>query len=454
MADIQTTWFYCDTCDELHRTDTHESIPYHDRYDDVLYTCDIGKVWYCYDTDTYYHDDVQGYLFYNGNTELLTSTTDDLWHCDDCGVSHHTAFHEQYTHDAGSTCNSSDVVGCEECRDYFHASLVTMVTTARGDEVCPRCYESYYFTCQSCNEVINSDCYSSNGECDDCHSDGDNFNSPDDWCDNVYGYGTNVLNILSYGSKSAYGYLGIEYETIVKGSDRDDIDSAVNELLKVNRNHWIATSDSSLDGQDAAGAGVEFVTRPDSYENHVAHFTKVFENHHDDLGNTRGCGMHVHLSMEAFQDDSHIDKVAALLESFTDEQLHSIVGRKPTHYCARLEYKQNSGKYKDNQNGRYRLLNVRDETVEFRLCRTTRKLDRLKTRLQFILSVVRFCFIYESEAINLQQFFSYCENNAYHYPELWDTVKPMVETEYSDYWNVVFRGLNNYIQTTLELTYA
>jgi hypothetical protein len=452
MADMQTTWFHCSTCDELHQTDNCEVIPYKNIYGgDTLFTCDRSEVWYCYDTKELYHNDVEKYGFYNGNTELYTVTDHDLWYCDDCETYHHHYFDEQYSHSRGSTCNSCNVVECECCNDYFHTQLVDMIRTERVSEICPHCYDSHYFTCDNCDGVFHLDYYHSEGECEDCYS-GDGFDRPDAWCDNVYSYGTNVLNILSFGEASSYGYLGIEYETIVKGDSRGNIELAVNRLLKVNRQYWIATSDSSLDGQNSAGAGVEFVTRPDSYENHIAHFTKVFENYHDDLGNTHGCGMHVHLSIEAFIDDNHIDKVAALLESLTDEQLKTIVGRKPTSYCDRLGYKQSTGKYKDNQNGRYRMLNVRDSTVEFRLCRTTRKLDRLKTRLQFILSVVHFCSIYDT--IDLQQFFSYCENNAYRYPELWNTVKPIVETEFSDYWNVVFSGLNNHIQTTLELQYA
>jgi len=226
-------------------------------------------------------------------------------------------------------------------------------------------------------------------------------------------------------------------------------------LIKMGLDNWIATSDSSLDGLSTKGAGIEFITRPDSYENHVKHFTQVFDKHGDVLANTEGCGLHVHVSREAFVDDGHIDRLAALVESFTDAQLLRLTGRTPSSYCARQGYKTTGGKYTDIQGDRYRLINtLKGYTVEFRLCRTTKTIEKLKSRLQLILSLVNFSSIYSGHSLNIQQFFCYCENRSNEYPELWETVKPLVEHDFVDYWDTYFACLRDYAQLELPLTYA
>jgi len=413
--------------------------------------------WLCWDTKRYINDpSVEQYEFINNPNGRVYYTSDynQLWLCSDCDAYHHEIIDEpyEYINNRGYreyTCKEHYIITCDNCNDPFHQDLTSLITLAGSDNICGSCYESgNYFTCEACEEVFHSDDYGSDNMCSDCVCNQGDLSDVSCWNVFVKSYGTDALRFLDYGDKSGFGWIGIEYETLVRGDDRRDIEQTTKRLLDVDKHHWIATADSSLEDLDDACAGIEFITRPASYAQHVNHFEKVFSAYGQLLKNTRGCGMHVHMSNEGFVDDDHMGRVVSLIESFTDSQLKTLGGRTPTSYCARVNYSHKTGlKYKELQKERYALVNSTDKTVEFRFLRTTKTLDVFKSRLQLIVAIRNYCK--DAIDVSISGFFTYIYDCQLFLPELYKTIQSLVDIDDSvtDYW-----GMKQTLCTPRQLT--
>ena len=317
---------------------------------------------------------------------------------------------------------------CEDCA-LEHTVLCDCCNTriwendAVRDEhtlLCERCYERSYTRCTECDRIIpNSEAYSDDNQ--------------DEYCEDCWNQLSAQRAIHEYSYKPApiyYGsgprYLGVELE--IDGAGRDNY--AARHILGVanalTERLYIKT-DGSLDD------GMELVTHPMTLDYHMNHMpwddildvarSLGFKSHQ-----TSTCGLHVHISRDAFG-DTNIDQectIARLLyfvEKFWPELLRFSrrTESQINHWAARYGMKLTPVEMMDcakrSYAGRYMAVNLLNwKTIEIRIFRGTLKLNTLLATLQMvnaICDVVLFMSDAELQEMSWHDFL-----NRVHEPEL------------------------------------
>lgn len=254
--------------------------------------------------------------------------------------------------------------------------------------LCERCYARSYTRCTECDRIIPS----SEAYLDD---------NQDEYCEDCWNELSAQKAIHEYSYKPApiyYGsgprYLGVELEIDDGGKDS----YAANHILNVANGmaeHLYIKTDGSLD------CGMELVTHPMTLDYHMNHMpwddildearALGFKSHQ-----TSTCGLHVHISRDAFG-DTNIDQECAIarllyfVEKFWTELLRFSrrteyqINRWAARYGMKLSPVEMMDCAKHSYAGRYMAVNLINwQTIEIRIFRGTLKLNTLLATLQMV----------------------------------------------------------------------
>jgi len=287
-----------------------------------------------------------------------------------------------------------------------------------GINVCENCILEYTYICDSCGQrvwewdTISDDhiticrsCFTNRyTRCCECDrlvpSDSANFDDDEEpYCHNCWEQTTHPIHEYNYKPAPIfYGdgprYFGVELEIDEGGKDS----YAANHILGVANGmaeHLYIKSDGSLD------CGMELVTHPmtlDYHMNYMPWDDVLDEAKH--LGylshKARTCGLHVHISRNAFGDteleqECTIARLLYFVEKFWPELLRfsrrteAQINRWAARYGMKLSPKEMMDCAKHSYAGRYMAVNLTNySTVEIRIFRGTLKLNTLLATLQMV----------------------------------------------------------------------
>ena len=248
----------------------------------------------CSDCDSEIEEGDESYE-YDGNTICQSCRDDNYYSCDDCG--------ELVTCDdaisAGDDlfcpdCVDDNCCQCDDCGEYITS----------GDEIsdsdvtlCESCYQNDYFTCPGCDHIYHSDDshYSESGGenyCESCYGDHEHQNG--DPRIHEYGYVPN-LKFFRMPGEDTNLFFGTELEIEDGYVGQYDFD------LTNSRGFW-ETYDCSVDN------GHEIKSHPMSYQyimnkKPFDDVCKMIKNARYKSQDTDTCGLHIHLSRKAFDED-------------------------------------------------------------------------------------------------------------------------------------------------------
>ena len=310
--------------------------------------------------------------------------------CDICGEEHAEAACTYWDDQCFCpTCLDTLTTLCRDCGERVYRD---QAMSYGSEYICPRCFEDYYTICENCDAVIPySDAYTISG-CDGC------------FCEDCYDDLRPAQVIHEYSYKPSplfYGngprYFGVELEIDGAGEDNEN----AQELLDIvndsyEENQIYAKHDSSLT------EGFELVTHPMSLTYHCrdmpwqdmmrAAVRMGYRSHQTDT-----CGLHVHVSRNAFGDnEEEQDAAIARLLYFFEKHWEELLkfSRRTAYqmeqWAARYGYKDRPKEILDHakkgySKGRYSSINLQNRaTIEFRIFRGTLKYNTLIATLQFI----------------------------------------------------------------------
>lgn len=300
-------------------------------------------------------------------------------------------------------CFDNNYFCCDDCREYNHND--SAINAANGDTICEGCYGENYFTCEGCYEVYHVDC-SCDGYCNCC------YNQNNSGCLHNYTYKPDPV---FYGNEKDNLYFGIELEIESQSNDIDDIVENMNEYM-------YAKEDSSLDN------GFEIVSHPATWD-----WINSNKNLWNDIlrlkdggfrsYNTDTCGMHVHLSKEAFS-SLHLYKFLKMF--YENQEFILTISRRRKHNLDRyasletdesIVYK--ATKKCNGHTKRYTAVNLENsETIEVRIFRGTLSENGFYRNIEFCKSLFEFTKEASLKDITVSKYCDYVMDNENTYPNL------------------------------------
>ena len=359
---------------------------------------------------------------------------------------------------------------CDECNRYFLGSRwggwarnnlpKVKMEYIHGRIYCPGCTELWqetnpdYVSCDECNQMFGDaddlywselhqdsrcrDCYNSEIECDDC---GDCFGEEDGHsCDSRTRNYSEYVHSWSYKPDPRFWgegkyYLGFELEV----EDTNDnyaigAELAHNTLNPVRNRKYRGY----LKGDGSLTNGFEIVTHPHTLEEYQKNFPWTMLTELKKLRfrswNTSTCGLHVHVSRTAFDNDDHQIRFIKLIYD-NERQVQRIAGRS-SNYASFSDAGKiiPKVKYKNQSNGRYAAVNVEpDNTLEVRVFKGSLHIPRILSGLEFVHSVVEYTrelkIIPKDKPFSWVKYVSYISSNTDKYPSLFETINRSFNTD-------------------------
>ena len=365
-------------------------------------------------------------------------------------------------------------VRCESCDIHYFAydTYIGWSTSAggrvsiqivNGRKLCPFCTEEWeslnpnHAVCD--NDCIVSDenglhwseirgcnlcrsCYDLEVECDEC---GYNYYEDDghdcDYGDDGSNYPSSEY-VHSYSYKPTpnfFGngeyYMGIELE--VEDTDNRYASGAEVAFTAMNPSRFkkyrgYLKSDGSL------SRGFEIVSHPHTLKEFQDNFPWQMLTDLKKLRfrswNTTTCGLHVHVSRTAFEDENHQIRFVKLIYD-NQRQVQRIAGRSSNY--ATFSDKGNiipKVKFKNQSNGRYAAVNVEPEdTVEVRVFRGSLHIPRVLSAIEFVDSVVQYTkelkIVPKDKPLSWVRYVGFISANSNKYPNLFDIINRSFDNE-------------------------
>lgn len=287
-------------------------------------------------------------------------------------------------------CLSETTLVCADCGTRFWAD------NDMGDDghpLCPHCYSRHYTTCDCCGSTIslNRACYEEDDEDEEyplCLS-----------CFQRRTIGK-VIHDYSYRPTPIFHgdgprWFGVELEMDGAGEIHHNAEQLLSAVNSSDEQLLYFKRDGSLH------EGMEAVTHPLSLDFHLHSMPwQTLLEEAKRLGyrshQTDTCGLHVHISREAFgETSSEQDAVIARILYFIERHWNELLRfsrrtpRSLERWAARYGYKEHPREILDHAkkgpSGRYACLNLTNaDTVEFRIFRGTLKLNTLLATLQLV----------------------------------------------------------------------
>ena len=294
---------------------------------------------------------------------------------------------------------------CSYCGNNVNANDV--IVTDFGF-ICKNCFNARsetYHKCLICGTYTDNE----NMICDNCTS------------------GVYVKNINSYGTKPKpifknYKYdkdipLGKRYYGLELEYSNTNSVKVKEKMFDLYKDKWLYNkSDGSLCN------GVEIVTSPCDYKSIMWLLDKMKNPIKNIIGGTKytqNAGIHIHVSKKSIP-SYNIYKLSYLLNNRQAKELSSIMfylsGRNAKvsdNYLGRYAKIGNITKFK-NDTDRYLALNLTNEhTIEFRIFKATNDMDKVKSYINFVESMINFVDITPFKEVNLNNYLLYLLNNPF-----------------------------------------
>ena len=277
----------------------------------------------------------------------------------------------------------------------------------------------YGFICKDCFNVGRKTYH----KCLVCGTYTDNENMICDSCTS----GVYIKNINSYGTKPKPVFKNYKYDKDVPLGNRyygleleysnTDSVQVKEKMLDLYKDKWLYNkSDGSLCN------GVEIVTSPCDYKSIMWLLDKMkdpIKNITSGSKYTQNAGIHIHVSKKSIP-SYNIYKLSYLLNNIQAKELSSIMfylsGR---NNCIGDENEVRYAKigeitkFKD-ETDRYLALNLTNlHTIEFRIFKSTNDMDKVKSYINFVESMIKFVDITPFKDINLNNYLLYLVNNPF-----------------------------------------
>lgn len=359
---------------------------------------------------------------------------------------------------------------CEECTNYYLGSRWAGMRGRSQPQVemsyihqriyCPPCTKQWqennpdYTTCSECSQMYCDsddmywselhqdsrcrDCYNSEIECDEC---GECFGEEDGHsCErNRRQYSEYVKNHDYKPDPRFWGigryYLGFELE--VEDTNNNYKEGAELAFTSMNpqpnrKFRGYLKTDGSLDN------GFEIVSHPHTLKEYQKNFPWDMLTQLKKLRfrswNTSTCGLHVHVSRTAFNDDDHQIRFVKLIYD-NQRQVQRIAGRS-SNYASFSDAGKiiPKVKFKNQSNGRYAAVNVEPEnTLEVRVFKGSLHIPRVLSGLEFVHSAVEYTrmlkIIPKDKPFSWVKYVGYIGSNTDKYPNLFDTINRSFNTD-------------------------
>lgn len=370
----------------------------------------IGGEYFCSDCEDSYtecrecgHPHLEDDMHYDRCQENYVCNTcyDDCYYytCEDCGeITEIVVSVDNGNILVCEDCGDSNYYRCDDCGNYYTSEYTR--TDSNGTCICDDCFGDDYYYCYDCDEIIHTDdtyFYDDEPHCRYCyennHANGlhDYNYKPTPIFHSVEGISNNEDNSL---------YLGIELE-VDDGEDREEVAEKIHSDLE-----WIyCKEDGSLN------CGFELVSHPmtldfaiNKKEDYREAFKYIINNGfrgHD----TTTCGLHVHVNRTFLGDttdtqDLNIAKIILLVNNLwsdmvkfsrrTESQLERWAKRYGLIDNVDKNNEQEVVECCKGQSNRYFAVNLQNRnTIEFRLFRSTLKLDTYYATLQLVDNICR-----------------------------------------------------------------
>lgn len=343
----------------------------------------------------------------------------------------------------------------EQDNDSCSACENTSTFVLSGEKFCDDCFDIKFFNCASCyettersfanytyhgTEIVCQDCFEQNYfMCDSCHDykhDDDSYHFDEDgvtWCERCcdhYAYWcsrcetrhregyncteTDLINNYTYRPNLVFRMLdpngnaiSMSHESPVKDNrsvfmgfeleveeHNGDLTTGAGRFQEVIDDNFIyLKEDGSLD------CGFEIVTHPST----LAYYHSMRERWSEPIDglrsggfrswNTKTCGMHVHVSREAFDNKAHLWRFAYFMNS-NPLPLQKLAGRKSDQWASFEGQKYESSKIiagKRFPESRYVAVNLSNrDTVEIRIFRGSLMPRRVMSNLALVDSIVEY----------------------------------------------------------------
>ena len=330
-------------------------------------------------------------------TEQITITSNEFVEtCYTCG---------EPTYEVDCLC-----VICDWCSEPTISGDITNVDNAN---TCNDCYAERFTSCDNCGEPTADEYITFCYECDEyscsyCAEDrGCNYGHEDEYYNGLpegiheYSYKPDPIFHSNQGQDTKI-FLGVELET--EHADGYGYDGNLNSI--VSEVYDSGGEDFAYLKEDGSISGVEIVTHPATLEFHQesGHWERIFDAIDDDgLYDSDGAGIHVHVSRAGLGDtpekiEQSGTNALALLELHWDEWVkiaRRVSGQWAPKNCGAVDLKSTPENEVDDvldygkSYGKYKALNFSpDNTIEFRLFRSTTNINELLACLETVQLIV------------------------------------------------------------------
>ena len=301
---------------------------------------------------------------------------------------------------------------CEACSEYEHRDSARWY----ADEIyCDPCYDNNVYECDECGETYWSE--------HDCDAYNDSYSS--------------YIHSYSYRPQThffgnAQYYMGFELEVEARNTTRSE--GAELAYTQIGERGYLKEDGSLSDG-------FEIVTHPHTLSMYQTSFPWEMLDRIKNVGmrswNTRTCGLHVHVSREAFHVKrgswGNLDIVKTqghelrFMKLIYDNQrmVERIAGRSNNNYASFSDKNKlvSKVKYGTQENGRYSAINTEnDATLEVRVFKGSLRKERVLSALEFVHSAVEYTrdlkVTGKNNALSWLQFTRYVAENQQQYPNL------------------------------------
>ena len=239
-----------------------------------------------------------------------------------------------------------------------------------------------FFCCSSCDEYHHIDAYASDDECEHCHV-------SDSITSQARGYGTDVTKILGFGDAqnliNGKGvFVGIELECSYE-EYREEYEKDL--YLCEKDGYAIPTQDASLDNK----LGVEFVFKPDNFDNYQEHID-LFVDDYPGLEKNAGdgYGLHIHVSNHFLSESAKV-RIQNFVEIF-EFNFRKIGGRNQNVY----QRAKNAGckvGLKNGNKSKYQMVNILPaKTIEFRFPKSIVESEHILTNIELAHAITMYCY--------------------------------------------------------------
>lgn len=305
-------------------------------------------------------------------------------------------------------CRDHNYVVCDRCREFVVNDGAYYVDN--GDiHVCENCYYESYGHCSGCDECFHIDYlyYSESDDCSYCES----CNEERHHACGLHDYSYKPRPVFfRHSADSSNIFYGMEVEV----DNGDDVDSAISDSDLENSVQFYCKRDSSLND------GFEVVSHPGHYRYWIEQsleWTSVVRRNGFRSYNTETCGMHVHVSRDAF---STLSLSRLLIFCKHNEQFLRYVSRRKQNcfdmWCRNDTTDKTVGRLIrekiKGRSDRHSLVNTTNcSTIEFRLFRGTLAIDAIKRNLAFVASMVHFVRECDTPSINMSGYLAFIHSN-------------------------------------------